>query len=817
MLRFNWFVFVLGQFVALLAYGQTINSPRFFVAGHYAGGTNGINPWEPHPYVTSMIFVPVTDYTAAGAAQYAAAEAQRRINAGVLASNEIAIWLWEFGLDDSIQSDQLPEQAIRLFRPGDLLPASWFIDTDFPQPAFRDARRYRHPFLSNAVCAVPCTAPSGLRGWMKEFVDNWPANVPAPSRFHFDNESFISVPASANSVYMVWQLAQNRTWTFNGVTGGTWTGLPVPGYPPGTTLASLYAAAALQFGFPASILDPQYGIDAGPFVSTSASAPRNRAIMLWYYRVANRAFDSLLRNSAYEVIHARWPSCKVGNYADANADGENDLTGWFVDWNDPFATANDDCVPRRGLPPPSSSCDALKTPKKYYPRSLASGDDVCAWMLGTSSGRWAALLQYASGDVDSPAVYEFPETIDSAKQAIWYQQPNLYMPASTYVAPQACYDAVNVLPPTNPNYALCAMIRHETALRLKRQAVESIINSKRETQPSPGGMNSDRLVPWLDMFWQRGPSGERLVQELQIRNSLAMYRAKNIKEGIFFSGIDTRVPANVTKARQVWHATAEVTERVYSAHVLSWARLRGTLPSGSAMDYDPTRLEFTLRDATGNDRTADLQADSTGVSELKVTIDGLSNYATWAFEVNVECSVNQNGVKGMLFALNMLNGKWVAVPAVVRQPLDDCQPPSQVEYLYEFTPPLQDARRKFFLAIDQSPPDGQPQLFVSAPGQMVLKFVHTKASVAVISKYDLVQVIPYSPGCPTSNGGGCAAACPLVVNQSDKNYDNFVDAGDLLQFMDDYAQGKISADIDNDGDVNEDDVVLYMAYYVNES
>lgn len=53
--------------------------------------------------------------------------------------------------------------------------------------------------------------------------------------------------------------------------------------------------------------------------------------------------------------------------------------------------------------------------------------------------------------------------------------------------------------------------------------------------------------------------------------------------------------------------------------------------------------------------------------------------------------------------------------------------------------------------------------------------------------------------------------------QSDKDYDTFVEAGDLLAFLDDYAQNKLSADIDNDGDVDVNDLVLYMAYYVNES
>ena len=55
------------------------------------------------------------------------------------------------------------------------------------------------------------------------------------------------------------------------------------------------------------------------------------------------------------------------------------------------------------------------------------------------------------------------------------------------------------------------------------------------------------------------------------------------------------------------------------------------------------------------------------------------------------------------------------------------------------------------------------------------------------------------------------------MSRSDKNYDTFADAGDLLAFLDEYAQSKLSADIDNDVDVDESDLVLYMANDVHES
>ena len=205
-----------------LGLAQTANTPRFYVAGHYPGAPTGIFPSAPHPYLTSMVWTsclkkdPTNTYWITRPPSEAAAdtfnEVQRRLNANSpeLLPGQIAIWLWNFGYDSGlVPSASLPNEQVWYYRQEDRLPLNWFGDGDFPQHEYRDARRYLHPFLSNAVCTAPCTVPIGMRSWMQQYIAAYEAlrGTDArfiPSRFYFDNENYLAAPSnvSPNAVFI---------------------------------------------------------------------------------------------------------------------------------------------------------------------------------------------------------------------------------------------------------------------------------------------------------------------------------------------------------------------------------------------------------------------------------------------------------------------------------------------------------------------------------------------------------------------------------------------------------------------------------------
>ena len=525
---------------------------------------------------------------------------------------------------------------------------------------------------------------------------------------------------------------------------------------------------------------------------------------------------------AYEPIHAQWPSAKCGNYEEIVVDGANDTTGWFTDWVNPDNPALNTSMPKE------IGIGTLVTHANMYPRSwLVFSDKTAAKQWRTlpfpsALGRWLAQADVGLGDVDSPALYEYTPS----SQFTEFQQRAWYVP------PGRCLDGTTPID--------CLETTHQTTQRLIRRLSESVINS--HTADHPNGGRSDRLVPWLDMAMSTtaGEGGqERALEDFKVRQNIAMMRAKNIKEGIFFlspnSGRGPNAdptldgPTLQSIAKHQWQRTAEAVERVYTPRITAISR---SLGGPNAPITDTSLLDFTLRNASGQDRVVEIQ--TTPISELKVQMsicrpgeDCYRSEGCWSFEINLECSVAgpssaTSNVTGVVFACDFNTNKWVAVPVLVSgEESTNSVSDRKYDKTYQFFTPESAGQRTSRRIFSLVAVNGEH--FVDTYGNMLLKLVHIQnANYPVASRYDLLQVIPYSdplgPSCGSfAPPGGGNPPTPLAVSQSDKNYDTFVDAGDLLAFLDDYAQSKLSADIDNDGDVDVDDLVLYMAYYVNES
>jgi hypothetical protein len=249
---------------------------------------------------------------------------------------------------DPVTQEAIPntsEYAIRFFRADDRLPASdgrpAMTDLDFPNtPGHADwgtARSYRHPFIKAAE-SLPANNP--LKAWtiafatrLKDIHDNqnlpgWVGQqLPYLERVAFDVEAPITLTKARNGVKMLDELARRPSY---------WN-RQLPGYPVGTSLATLYNAEIGPggSGFPDNLPDGTPGIlTTGVGISDTigdAYDIRNRRFMVWAYRIYQRVTDAITNNAGYEPLRAAFPGVICGNYDDGACDGVTDSTGWMQD------------------------------------------------------------------------------------------------------------------------------------------------------------------------------------------------------------------------------------------------------------------------------------------------------------------------------------------------------------------------------------------------------------------------------------------------------------------------------------------------------
>lgn len=715
------------------------------------------------------------------------------------------------------------------------------------------ARAYRHPFLANA-------RDGGLlRNWCAAFIQRYRDvqtyrlqnnldPLPDPDMLVVVDESWIFLPGAGDGTFMLWFLATHGPYWSNPNQDPRWY---VPGYPAGTTLASLYAdfraSHAPSLDIPANILDA-----IGPFGQPPTFHPEGdkevRAIMLWWLEVTARAIDAVWQKSLYSVAHASWAwpqtntygeyRVKCSNYGVARWDGAVDFTGWFRDrdcdrepwWcqcgSNPCQqptrhTANR--LPRGFIEPQGG---------QFMYREPQADPNPLRWLVHTG---------WCSADVDSLYLYwlRFPQYDPAPCGGGWQVETLCNYACNCQYSCEWCsqvegHKQLDQYLPGNPPETL-----RRAAQRIHRHAVASDLNSDFGSSTiNPFPQRHRRPWPWIEPAWNNNgnnPYGYGAITPNDMRIFLSDRRADNLR------GFNVW-PDGSQNHDGVMQDTAEVIYQVYAPRIFNYLVLHGNEITPQAHSPgDPTLLEFTLRGDDQQPRTVDVEYDSSmSISEILVAFDNLSPYWTNAcggvghpcppcniqtvpptpcprvlpadplyagkyydYLILVEDSTNSPGVYGFVLAFDFAAGNWVKV--MVRTSDDDED--AGTESSYDYFTPDRTSRRTFVLSAG----DDTDAQFVSNDGWMLLKLVQVAYQAnPPVAKYDRVQVIPYPAR--VTGGGGFSS-----VKQSDINYDGVVTAGDLGRFLQDWFAQKPAADMNMDGRVDEADLAKYLAAYATGS
>jgi hypothetical protein len=806
--------------LAAQAHAQTLRTPTF-----YTWLPQPSDPGSGNPYMVETAWAANWNSGYPDNATLAADQVAAQILADLyppvtspptpprMQAGKIAILLNVYGLDSSAQDDPTSywfTSNVRFFREEDRLPG---VDDylSFPQPRndddpmsdSPDARAYRHPFLLNGLPPIGNPGDPGfweppLRAWTRAFCQRYddlraarlirdPSHpLPIPDQMIYDTEPVMSFLVNLNAPWLLAHLADDTSWSARG--GTTWTGIDVPGYPTGTKLATLYAAAAGTYGWPSNIFDTARGLLRAS--TQGGNDPRNQPYMIWWGTVLQHVSDFIMKQDAYDMAHQFWGAhdtdgsfhVKCSNFNASTLGGQAAPTGWFMDWHDPLA---------HDYRQPSNQFYHTYIDRSSF-GALMHAAEVSG---GSVVGRWLDLPQINSGQMDAPEPYRLntDQHLGSSHNG-WigpssiyndgHQQPNLYLPSPTPVE-----------------------TLWQTTQRLNRHTFEGI---------SPDVDHATRLQPWLEMAWSyaTNPPNAVTLTVKQVRSLLSLLRSKNAPGGIFWSDCPY---GECSVLEAAWEATAPTVQAVYAPSIYNYEASRGTLTDGSGIAYDPSRLEFTLPDTNG-DRVVGIQTKAgDNITELLVKFQGLQNVptsiGTRVYEFRIEeTSSTDTHTYGMLLAWDFHGGVYVAVPVVVTEAEDNDLGSELTDSMYGYYTPDRTSRRIFHLI-----PTGL-QSFVNSFGSMQIKLVHTVAPFPTLPpiysvRYDLVQLAPFD--IPPIGGGESPTAGGFAIAQSDMNYDQVVDPTDAAQFFAAYADGELSADMNADGVIDTADLAIFLTHYVN--
>ncbi len=591
-------------------------------------------------------------------------------------------------------------------------------------------------------------------------------SMPDPSHFYFDTEPGISGPPGMNPLRLLVLLSQHPYWSTVKVPGsdGLIDGLT-------HTMAELYAAAATTHGWPPVLDDWQNGgirYNASQAYFNTYSYPNggvavsNRDVAVWYNRICQRVQDAVMKHCAYDVIAAKWPNAKFGNYDDGNCDGQADR------------------VQRMQNPPPDLGGVATD---QFFRLNMHKGWGGAQW--ATDTGIWFGLPTRTSGTTDSPVLYKL-------KPGNW----------TGYGAYHPGIRQDNLWRPGFPQESLS-----ESSLRINRHTVESTLNS----QPVTG---VGRQAPWIGMVGvaANGQTQENYVGAEEARGTLAMLRAKNITEALYFTDwFRQSGPEGWQNTTTAWDQTREHARRVYAGRILTYARTMKTVFNPPPID--PLRLEFTLREV-GNplrEREVEMESictappvggsgDSQCFTALVVDVewrDALYAYeGVNLFDLNIECSVNQPNVTGQVYI-------WS--PGLAAYTLFGTTSCGTIDPI-PFVSPLSGADSRYRARVNLGPVAGPSDgIFVDADNVLKSRLKIVWTSTASFRSYvDLVQLIPLG-------FGGCGSS--QMLSSADVNFDGTVDQSDLALFVEDWIAETEAADIDMNSSVTAEDLDSYVEAY----
>lgn len=789
------------------ASAQDFNEPTCYYGGPRPQCSAGQNPPCPDTRLTNVVWVNAQDIDDPVVTGHAAAlQVLNEVALGNVSAPHICVLLRGLGHDNQDDYDHdgdpggPPLARTRFFQLSDRLelrfPGLVISDASFPNQGWVTNRTYRHPFLYHSTLA--------LAQWTVDFVSGYEAErqqnlaIPIPDAFYMDTEPLLVAPGDWNGAFLLARLASTDT-----VNRSVWEHEPVPGYGS-ETFSSLYAQAVAAYGFPEDI-NSQNPANRGLKWDAPGGAndPRNHRFMAWFYSICARARNAEM-GAIYAVLRGAWdtPShpLKCGNFGDFRSDGASDKTGWFMDWPNP-------------LNPVGS-----RVPRNIYPRCFID-PNLGAPMFGESTGpsplRWLGMQEWASGQVDSTYIYPLSRCQWLGDFANETPCPDPNHPDQPVVCWQSAHQQENryvTHPPdgSHANWYHPMETRMETTLRLGREAVEAGINSRFPNETAPDFGYADRLVPWVCLAWTTLVTGTPIRPECSqtfetedLVTLLAMLRGKNVPEILLWTNWSafSSDPDEQEALLYAWNHTAGAVKRVYAARIDHFKRITGKRPINSAADDEPSRLEHTLRDWNGHDRTVEIEATaSNAVTELLVVFTGLDDWVgAGSYRFFVEASTDVRVTRCMLLAWDFLGpngGAWVVVKGA--------DPDTRTAYncaTDDIPGTDHSTRRQFVLN------RGGGQRFVSPDdGSMMTKLVHLGTG-AFVSKYDLVQVVPSI----SSIGDGTGDQ----IVQADVDYDNSVSGADLAQFMELWLAGEPGADANLDGQVDAADLAKFLANFTS--
>lgn len=387
---------------------------------------------------------------------------------------------------------------------------------------------------------------------------------------------------------------------------------------------------------------------------------------------------------------------------------------------------------------------------------------------------WVGIEQHSSGTESCPVFYPLNATQLDGNPAITlfgHRQQDVYLPGGGTLESDMT-----------------------TTLRLNRHTAESIINSF-------GGQRHGDLVLWMPQYvgdptqLPSDPLPYFAYESDQI-GLLAMLRGMNTSEFLLWSSTFTLASQDAA-----WRQTADVVKRVYMGTIEQIKIIHGELPAGSP-EHEPSMLEYTLRDAAGEEYTADLGMATSSVlrTVVQVTLAGYDVIPTPpAFSCGATSSLAQLDIFVEGWVKNTTGGE-VTIKNVVTEDWD---------VLRTYTPATPDGR--FRLRMQTPNCVNAEEKYIDEEGTIVLRLRHDPDSTNTLrSKYDLVQVVPFWP-CPCNGPEDGIES----MSAADATCDGTVDAQDVAEFAEGWIAGAPVSDINLDGQVDAADIDEFDAAFLS--
>jgi len=725
--------------------------------------------------------------------------------------------------------------------------ADGFDDVLFPNagPKYWLTPWFRHPVAGGGEDGGLYEA----RAWFSEFLDEYisrrqilEVNTPAlqdlePAYISFDTEQVVA-DLSPNGTYILSRIHDDPRWDTMIVMGSNnktlaqlWRDEWCPG---GTCIPFDEVKTAYSLG--------NYEVETP---QNETDIRNNRRIGIWWYRVNKMAHNAAMKYAFYDEIHARWPQCQVFNYGDVahthRLTTGNERLGWrFERAHTSLASQWSMQITNQGLlgvrnvfrqwlnnsaqncaggqPNGNFLCNAAAMPLYLTPPSDPRPD---RWSFDPAS--WASNGFDIPGTLAAPVFYGvFTEQSQIDLNYPWMSAFNTY--------------------PTTPDQSnINATISSyfEMGRRQTRDIFDSMYFS---------GLTPKQVIPWIcatgDVtFPNDGENGRpfSVATPLDTLAQLADLRANRMTNSlVFVNSPSTALGCDSADSslQQKWSDITIAKRRAYAAKLTHIAPLRGTTVAGSLVanarsigpapaDIPPTPTDTA---PVGWKVTSELLPDEDGLSgsvqqaavditfqvrdDFRAGVGGGSSpqlfLESYISGDSIETEPGRMYARLQLFKLapDGQSGTWVTWPVTDSVKLFD---PANHDFYWPtnwcgmYTPD-RSVRRTFAW------PNTDLQLYLKPTvgnlrelrARLVVKKKSSEPFVMLLDRLQLV-LGPFTAPSVGGGGGEDIMASPADVNQNDS-----VTQTDAEIFSTDFIAGAAAADVNNDGVVDEADVLTFV-------